>query len=148
MFSDSQAYNKVTYSPTPNHMMFSINLVTLFVNLSILLITGTLGLSVDFCLTHSEITRDIVWVSALNILGQISIYYVVVNFKQHMFPLISTTRKILTILYSIYYFKHATNLYMWICLILVFGGIIYELVDELYYDLSGESPLKIKKTGS
>jgi len=46
-----------------------------------------------------------------------------------MFPLVATTRKILTILYSIYYFKHKTNLYMWISLVLVFGGIIYELAD-------------------
>jgi UDP-galactose transporter B1 len=72
---------------------------------------------------------DIIKVAALNVVGQISIYYVVVNFKQHMFPLISTVRKILTILYSIYYFQHATNIYMWICLVLVFGGIIYELAD-------------------
>ncbi len=62
-----------------------------------------------------------------------------------MFPLISTTRKILTILYSIYYFNHATNLYMWIALVMVFGGIIYELIDELYYDISGEKMIKIKK---
>jgi len=72
---------------------------------------------------------DIFLVAVLTILGQISVYYVVVNFKQHIFPLISTTRKIVTILYSIYYFKHVTNIYMWVCLILVFGGIIYELVD-------------------
>lgn len=81
---------------------------------------------------------DIFLVSLLTILGQLSVYYVVVNFKQHIFPLISTTRKIVTILYSIYYFKHATNIYMWISIVLVFGGIIYELVDELYYDLTGE----------
>ena len=82
----------------------------------------------------------------LTILGQVSIYYVILNFRQHMFPLVATTRKIFTILYSIYYFNHKTNIYMWIALVLVFGGIIYELVDELYYDLTGDKPLKLYKT--
>ena len=86
---------------------------------------------------------DILLVGVLTILGQISIYVVILNFKQHMFPLVSTTRKILTILYSIYYFNHKTNLYMWIALVLVFGGIFYELADELYYDVTGEKPLKV-----
>jgi drug/metabolite transporter (DMT)-like permease len=126
-------------------MMFSVNIITLFFNLAILLISGTLLPSLDFCLTHHEILRDILLVGLLTILGQVSIYYVVINFKQHMFPLVATTRKILTILYSIYYFRHPTNLYMWICLVLVFGGIIYELADELYYDLSGEKPTKVPR---
>ena len=82
----------------------------------------------------------------MTILGQVSIYYVILNFRQHMFPLVATTRKIFTILYSIYYFNHKTNIYMWIALVLVFGGIIYELVDELYYDLTGDKPLKLYKT--
>lgn len=34
---------------------------------------------------------------------------------------------------------------MWMALVLVFGGLIYELADELYYDLTGEKQLKVKK---
>ena len=62
-------------------------------------------------------------------LGQISIYYIVLNFKQHMFPLISTTRKVFTVLLSIYIYQHPMNIYLWIALVLVFGGITYELID-------------------
>ena len=126
--------------------MFSVNFCSLMLNIGILLLSSTLTLSIEFCLTHKEIMMDIFLVGLLTILGQVSIYYVVVNFKQHMFPLVSTTRKILTILYSIYYFNHTTNLYMWISLVLVFGGIIYELVDELYYDITGTQPLKVPKS--
>lgn len=28
---------------------------------------------------------------------------------------------------------------------MVFGGIIYELADELYYDLAGGGPTKVRK---
>ena len=110
-------------------MIFSVNMVTMVLNFLILIFSGTLIPSLDFCLLHQEIVWDIFLVGLLTVLGQVSIYFIILNFKQHMFPLISTTRKILTILYSIYYFQHSTNLYMWIALVMVFGGIIYELVD-------------------
>ena len=137
LFGDSQAYVKANYKPTSSNLMLSVNLTTFFFNIAILLLSSNLLPSIEFCLSHKEIIRDIFLAGGLTILGQISIYYVILNFRQHMFPLVATTRKILTILYSIYHFNHKTNLYMWISLVLVFGGIIYELVDELYYDLSG-----------
>ena len=61
----------------------------------------------------------------LQVLGQISIYYVVSNFKQHIFPLISTTRKVLTVLISIIIYKHSINLWQWFSILLVFGGLAY-----------------------
>ena len=125
LFGDSQAYAKSTYNPTTNNMMFSVNLTTFLLNISILLLSNTLIPSIQFCLDHQQIMLDILLVGFLTILGQVSIYYVILNFRQHMFPLVATTRKIFTILYSIYYFNHKTNLYMWIALVLVFGGIIY-----------------------
>lgn len=75
-----------------------------------------------------------------------SIYYVVLNFKQHMFPLISTTRKVFTVLLSIYIYSHHINAEQVFALVLVFGGMTYELVDELYYDLTGESKIRVLKS--
>jgi UDP-galactose transporter B1 len=60
--------------------------------------------------------------TALQILGQISIYYVISNFKQHIFPLIATTRKVFTVLLSIFIFGHHVNLIQWISIIIVFIG--------------------------
>lgn len=34
---------------------------------------------------------------------------------------------------------------MWMALVFVFGGLIYELADELYYDLTGEKQRKLIK---
>lgn len=69
--------------------------------------------------------------SALQVLGQISILYVISNFKQHIFPLISTTRKVFTVLLSIVVFGHEINLWQWGSMLLVFGGSGWELREEI-----------------
>lgn len=145
LFSDSQAYNKVTYKPTMNHLLVAVNSIGVVCSLGMLLIKSQLKGSIEFCMSHKQISFDLFTYAGLSVLGQISIYFIILNFKQHMFPLISTTRKVFTILLSIYIYQHPTNVWMWMALILVFGGLIYELVDELYYDLSGQKPQKIKK---
>ena len=52
LFGDSQAYAKATYKPSSNHMMFSVNLTTFFLNIAILVVSGTWAPSVEFCLSH------------------------------------------------------------------------------------------------
>ena len=85
---------------------------------------------------------DIGLIGLLQVLGQISIYFIVLNFKQHIFPLVSTTRKVFTVLLSIFIFNHKMNMYQWIALILVFGGMGYELIDELFSDIFGKKKVK------
>jgi UDP-galactose transporter B1 len=58
----------------------------------------------------------------LQVLGQVSIYYVISNFKQHIFPLISTSRKLFTVLLSILIFKHDLVFWQWIGLGIVIMG--------------------------
>ena len=42
LFSDSQAYNKITYKPTMDHMLFAVNLTGVFFSISTLLIKSQL----------------------------------------------------------------------------------------------------------
>lgn len=74
---------------------------------------------------------DIFIQGSLQVLGQVSIYYVIANFKQHIFPLISTTRKVLTVLLSIVIYHHSVNWMQWVSIIMVFGGLAYELREEI-----------------
>ena len=67
----------------------------------------------------------------MQLVGQICIYLVVANFKQHIYPLISTVRKIFTILLSILVFGHAITIHQVFGMVLVFGGMAYEFVDEV-----------------
>jgi UDP-galactose transporter B1 len=119
------------------HLLMAVNTVGILCSLLMLFLQGHLTSSIEFCMTHQEITWDLLWYGALSVAGQVSIYFIILNFKQHMFPLISTSRKVITVLLSIYIYQHPTNVWMWLALVLVFGGLIYELVDELYYDVTG-----------
>ncbi len=67
----------------------------------------------------------------LQVTGQISIYYIVANFKQHIFPLISATRKIITIVCSILIFNHTLGYLQWIAVGIVFAGMIIEVYEEI-----------------
>lgn len=128
-FTDSQAFCKISYKPTINHLMFTVNLMTTLICFASILIKGDLVPSLTFCKSHPTVIIDIVLIGLLQVLGQISIYFIVLNFKQHIFPLVSTTRKVFTVLLSIFFFNHKMNNYQWIALILVFGGMGYELID-------------------
>lgn len=74
---------------------------------------------------------DVLVISVLQVVGQISTYYIVFKFKQHIFPLISTTRKMFTVLLSIVIFGHALSGWQWITILIIFAGITYELSEEL-----------------
>lgn len=126
--------------------MFTVNLMTTLICLASIIIKGDLISSLMFCKSHPFVVLDIVLIGSLQVLGQVSIYFIVLNFKQHMFPLVSTTRKVFTVLLSIFIFNHKMNTYQWLALILVFGGMGYELIDELYSDIFGKK--KLKKTDS
>ena len=142
LFTDSQAFCKITYKPTINHLMFTVNLMTAIICLATIIIKGDLVDSLMYCNSHPMAVIDIGMIGLLQVLGQISIYFIVLNFKQHIFPLVSTTRKVFTVLLSIFIFNHKMNMYQWVALILVFGGMGYELIDELFSDIFGKKKVK------
>lgn len=127
LFSDSQAYAKVNFKPTANHLFTSANFLTFLFVISISLFAGKLGDQIWFCTEHPLVLLDILGAGCLQVLGQVSIYFVIANFKQHIFPLISTTRKVFTVLLSIFIYNHSINLWQWFSIVFVFGGLGYEL---------------------
>lgn len=124
-FADSQAYSKVNFDPTANHLFTSANKFTFLFVFLYSVLKGDLIKQVMFCMEHPEALWDLLIVSILQVFGQISIYYVVANYKQHIFPIISTTRKIFTFLLSVFVYSHTVNEYQWIAILIVFGGVIY-----------------------
>jgi UDP-galactose transporter B1 len=130
-FSDSQAFSKVTFHPTANHLFTAANkwaFLFVFVNA---IVQNELIPSVNFLINHPTAIIDLLGVCCLQLVGQICIYLVVANFKQHIYPLISTVRKIFTILLSILVFGHPMTIHQWFAMVLVFGGMAYEFVDEV-----------------
>jgi drug/metabolite transporter (DMT)-like permease len=68
---------------------------------------------------------DIITDSIATCVGQLFIYYIVHHFRQHIVPLIISTRKILSGIASIIIFKHHVNKIQWLALIFIVLGTIY-----------------------
>jgi drug/metabolite transporter (DMT)-like permease len=67
----------------------------------------------------------------LSTFGQMFVYRMIKQFKQHFAPFVITTRKIFTVGLSIFYYHHETNLFQIAGLVLVFFIVTYEFVSEL-----------------
>jgi hypothetical protein len=67
----------------------------------------------------------------LSALGQFVVYTLIKLFKQHIVPFIITTRKIVSVVISILFFKHKTNIIQLSGMALVFGAVVYEFLSEV-----------------
>ena len=127
LFSDSQAYSKAMFRPSANHLFTWTNFFAFLLCLFFSgVIEGSLVPSLQFLVNYPTSLWLILQIGCLQVLGQVSIYYIVSNFKQHIFPLISTTRKILTVIMSIFIFGHYVNNTQWVAITIVFFGMFYE----------------------
>lgn len=75
----------------------------------------------------------------LSTLGQIVVYWMIKEFKQHFVPFVITTRKIFTVGLSIIFYSHPTNVWQILGLIIVFGVVTYEFVSELMEEKKGDT---------
>jgi UDP-galactose transporter B1 len=62
----------------------------------------------------------------LGAIGQIFIYRMVKQFKQHIVPFVITTRKIFTVIISIIVYHHSTNALQIVGIAIVFISVSYE----------------------
>ena len=134
LFTDSQAYSKAHFKPTSNQLFTITNFYAFIFSLGLALFSSKLLESIEFVRNYPDVIWDMLLMGGLQVLGQISIYYVITNFKQHVFPLISTTRKIITVLLSIFVYGHTLKHLQWVAIGLVFFGIFYELWEELSHE--------------
>lgn len=147
LFSDSQAYSKAIFKPTPNQLFTSTNFFSFLFCLAFsIVVEQSFVASITFFINYPLALGYILVIGALQVLGQISIYYIVANFKQHIFPLISTTRKILTVILSIFVFNHYINTLQWVAIGIVFCGMFYEFYEELKHEQHKDQRAELKTT--
>ncbi len=83
--------------------------------------------------------------SVLTFVGQIFVYRMIKEFKQHIVPFVVTTRKIITVGFSLLYFHHKSSYQQVIGIILVFGITSYEFLSEMLKD-KRDDMLPVAKT--
>lgn len=74
---------------------------------------------------HEKILLDCILIGVLGFVGQIFVYRLMKEFKQHIAPFIITTRKIFTVVLSIIYYQHKFNYQQGIGFAIVFGTSMY-----------------------
>jgi drug/metabolite transporter (DMT)-like permease len=77
-------------------------------------------------------------IGAMSFVGQVFIYRLVKQFKQHIVPFIITTRKILTVVVSISYFGHKYTIEQVLGIVLVLGASAFEFLSEIRKDFKGD----------
>lgn len=80
---------------------------------------------------HRLFLYHMVFMSVLSVFGQMFVYRMIKQFKQHFVPFVITTRKIFTVALSIMFYHHETNAVQIAGIIAVFGVVTYEFVTEL-----------------
>jgi solute carrier family 35 (UDP-galactose transporter), member B1 len=78
-----------------------------------------------FILTHKIFLLHMLIMGVLSAVGQMFVYRMIKQFKQHFVPFVITTRKIFTVAISIVFYHHETNLWQGAGLIMVFGVVTY-----------------------
>eukprot|EP00527_Entomoneis_sp_CCMP2396_P008164 CAMPEP_0198137778 /NCGR_PEP_ID=MMETSP1443-20131203/1238_1 /TAXON_ID=186043 /ORGANISM="Entomoneis sp., Strain CCMP2396" /LENGTH=329 /DNA_ID=CAMNT_0043799323 /DNA_START=304 /DNA_END=1293 /DNA_ORIENTATION=- len=132
---------KVGVKPKPYDFMFWTNF---FMFLTAAVIAGGLGevqTGMAFCIANPEILNKIIKFALCSAVGQSFIFYVVSNFDPLVLSTVTTTRKIFSVLLSIFLKGHSLSVVGWSGIAMSCGGIISELQTKS----SGHSQ---KKKGS
>jgi UDP-galactose transporter B1 len=118
---------KVGVKPKPYDFMFWTNL---FMCLTAVVIAGALGEAksgMAFCVANPEIFNKIVKFAVCSAVGQSFIFYTISAFDPLILSTVTTTRKIFSVLLSIFLKGHSLSMVGWSGITLACGGIISEL---------------------
>jgi len=118
---------KVGVKPKPYDFMFWTNL---FMCLTATVIAGMLGeiqTGTAFLVANPDILSKIIKFAICSAVGQSFIFYTIANFDPLVLSTVTTTRKIFSVLLSIFLKGHSLSLMGWSGISLACGGILSEL---------------------
>merc|ERR550514_222376 len=93
-------------------------------------LTGEFMPGYAFCLQNPAIFKDILKFVACSALGQAFIFYTISNFDPLVCTTVTTTRKVFSVLLSIFLNGHAMNAQGWVGIGLASLGIMSELQEK------------------
>lgn len=84
----------------------------------------------SFIFDHGRLLIDLAAYSFLYSLGGIFAFKLMNTFRQHIYPLVSNTRKCLTVCINVMWYGHRLANMQWVGIFLVFSGIMVEVVSN------------------
>lgn len=127
---DFQAVIKSEYRPHPAVLMGEVNKWAFLLTIGFSVVSGNFLNMVGFIADHRKLLQDLGMIAVLATAGQMFIYRIVREFRQHMVPFIITTRKIFTVAISILTYGHQISPMQMVGLALVLGISTYEFFSE------------------
>lgn len=110
--------------------MFFVNFWAVILTFGLALITGEGNSGAVYCWDNPSLIPYIQTAAVASALGQNFIFFTISNFNSLTLATITTTRKLLTFLFSVVLYDHSISSVQWIGVSLVFSGLIYELVGR------------------
>jgi len=121
---------KAGVKPKPYDFMFWTNLYMCLTALVIAGGLGEVGSGLAYCSANPEIFTKITKFAACSAVGQSFIFYTIANFDPLVLSTVTTTRKIFSVLLSIFLKGHSLSPTGWSGIALSCGGIISELQSK------------------
>lgn len=131
---DFQAEIKSNHNPAPMEMMTEINKWVTLISLLYSCTVETFLMDVSivdlfiFMGSHRMFLLHMFLMGTLSTIGQMFVYRMIKQFKQHFVPFVITSRKIFTVALSIMFYQHATNFWQISGIVMVFTIVAYEFV--------------------
>lgn len=114
----------------PYDFMYWTNLFMMLTATAVALVGGEFVPGVKFCSENPVILRDIAIFSACSAVGQSFIFYTISNFEPLVCSTVTTTRKIFSVLLSIFVNNHKLDARGWTGIGVACLGIVGELQDK------------------
>ncbi|KAJ5746429.1 hypothetical protein N7520_011611 [Penicillium odoratum] len=86
--------------------------------------------AISFLQRHPEALKNVLSFAACGAIGQLFIFHTLSNFSSLLLVTVTVTRKMLTMLLSVFWFGHSLSAGQWLGISLVFGGIGAEAVVQ------------------
>jgi len=121
---------KVGVKPKPYDFMFWTNFFMFLTALPVAGGLGELNSGAAFCFSNPEISTKIIKFALCSAIGQSFIFYTIANFDPLILSTVTTTRKIFSVLLSIFLKGHTLSMTGWSGIALACSGILSELQSK------------------
>eukprot|EP00457_Paulinella_chromatophora_P010049 gb/GEZN01010136.1/.p1 GENE.gb/GEZN01010136.1/~~gb/GEZN01010136.1/.p1 ORF type:complete len:382 (-),score=46.28 gb/GEZN01010136.1/:121-1215(-) len=116
----------------PFDFQFYTNLFMMIVGAIVTLVLGEFKSGFSFCQKHPHIWDKIAVFCLCSALGQCFIFYAISTFNPLMCTMVTTTRKVFSVVLSIFLNGHLLSPFGWLGLFIAFLGIMSEVTDKTH----------------
>lgn len=136
---------KLGIQPKPYDFMFWTNLYMALTAAVIALVFGEFTTGVKFLIDNPSMLEKVLKFGLCSAIGQSFIFYTISNFDPLVATTVTTTRKVFSVLLSIFLNGHAVGTQGWVGIGLASAGILSELLDKSGGHGSKEKKIEEKK---